>query len=179
MTLRKVYNASYEVDGHFCIFLDPPDVLGFALRSLRYCIGPDAYCALVEYPNAQEIVKLSRRVQRVFRGDLDISRVHELIDIVNSSTPLSSLERAMAKSPKTTATDECYFAAARFLRNNDRMRRLKDEYKAHRINRLFKSILRNRVPDDPIKCYSIEALYAVCWHIKQQYLPNRRLYEKK
>lgn len=177
MAIRKVYNDVYTINEHSRMFNDPPAVVEFLSQSLKYCVGPISYVGTVDYPDDQELVDLSSRVHKRFGSSLDASKVKLLIDYVNRSSPEQSLKRA--KESSANETDKCYFAAARFLRNDDRMRRLKEEHKANRINLLFEDTFENRVANDPIKNYSIEALFATFWYFKQKYLPNRSFYEKK
>ncbi|WP_431048388.1 hypothetical protein [Roseateles sp. L2-2] len=107
---------------------------------------------------------------------LDVDELRQFVDIVNASGPEASIARA--ERGALAPSDRDQFSAARFLRNENRMRRLKPSYKAARVNGILRDIEDECEPDTAGKDYPLGTLLALCWHVKQSVIPDRSFHEK-
>lgn len=169
---RLVYEVQYLLNGYVSIFhnINFNEIEEFIVHSLKFCIKPKYYTDIMIMPDDSKLKEYELTKNKIVNKSMLI----RLIRLFNEFNPMISIDKAMQGN--VLARDLHYLSAARYLRSLDRMIKLKDIYKANRINILLSDLLEHA----PITVeYDNVTLNYFSRLVKNKYLPDRSFYVKK
>jgi hypothetical protein len=172
---RLVYEVQYTRNEYLSVLFgnNITEIEAFIIHSIKLCLNPKFYSAYASMPNDGAITNFETKTGK----NIDRVKFTSLLEFFNGHNPLLTINKARANNVITR--DIKYLSAARYLRNMERMIRLKDEYKANRINILMEDLLDYKKTKTSKLNYDKHTLMMFSKYIKDLYLPDRSSYVKK
>lgn len=170
---RIVYSITYKRNGYRIAFFDGniENIEKFIISSFKLCINPKDYKLKLPYPENN----LMKNYEKTTNKKLNSAKISNFVNQFNSIDPEEILSKCKDKT--TSIRDLKYLSASRYLRFKERMERLKEEYKANRINIIIDDFYDSLKAKDVT--YETQNLNFFIFLIKNTYLKNRSFYVKK